>query len=69
MGNIMKSKRINGEALEMIMRDVLQGMCDFTQTACQGAQAANMEIIAVEKDSQTPPHTASILPFSPPHRK
>jgi hypothetical protein len=45
--------RINGTALELIMRDVLQGMRQFTEDACSGCSAAGMEINAVEAAGTT----------------
>jgi hypothetical protein len=59
------SKRINGAALEMIMRDVLNGMFDFTHQTCRGSETAKMEILAVEKavNTSTPEQQATILPF------
>ena len=65
MHNKLNSKRINGAALEMIMRDVLDGMFDFTHQACRGSETAKMEIIAVEKpvnSSDTAP-PANIIQF------
>jgi hypothetical protein len=60
----MKDRRINGCALELIMRDVLDGMCDFTQEACTGSQAEGMDILGIDKaaKSQRRP-TARIIPF------
>ena len=45
----MKNKRINGNALEMIMRDVMHGMLGFTHETCRGSETAKMEILAVEE--------------------
>jgi hypothetical protein len=63
--NKLNSKRINGAALEMIMRDVLDGMFDFTHQTCCGSETAKMEIIAVEKAlySTPPKPQASVIPF------
>ena len=65
MANKLNSKRINGAALEMIMRDVLDGMFDFTRQACCGSETGKMEILAVEKSSNTsqPEQPASVIPF------
>jgi hypothetical protein len=63
--NKLNSKRINGAALELIMRDVLDGMFDFTNQTCCGCETAKMEIIAVEKDidSSTSKQPATVIPF------
>jgi len=63
--NKLNSKRINGAALEMIMRDVLDGMFDFTHQTCCGCETGNMEIIAVEKsvNGSIPKQPASVIPF------
>jgi hypothetical protein len=63
--NKLNSKRINGAALEMIMRDVLDGMFDFTHQACRGSEIARMEIIAVEKarNSSDPRPSATVIKF------
>ena len=65
MHNKLNSKRINGAALEMIMRDVLDGMFDFTQQACRGSETAKMEIIAVEKpvNSSDSKPSATVIQF------
>ena len=65
MHNKLDSKRINGTALEMIMRDVLDGMFDFTHQACRGSETAKMEIIAVEKamNSSDPKPSATVIKF------
>ena len=59
----MKSKKINGAALEMIMRDVMQGMLGFTHESCRGSETAKMDILAVEEAENTPQHTATVIPF------
>jgi len=63
--NKLNNKRINGAALEMIMRDVLDGMFDFTRRTCCGSETGKMEIIAVEKtvNSSTPKQPAKVIPF------
>jgi len=63
--NKLNSKRINGAALEMIMRDVLDGMFDFTHQACCGSETGKMEIIAVEKAENTSAakEPATVIPF------
>jgi hypothetical protein len=63
--NKLNNKRINGAALEMIMRDVLDGMFDFTHQACRGSETARMEIIAVEKavNSSDPKPSANVIQF------
>jgi hypothetical protein len=66
--NKLNSKRINGSALEMIMRDVLDGMFDFTHQTCCGSETGKMEIIAVEKAVNSTPERpqATVIPF--PHK-
>jgi hypothetical protein len=70
--NKLNSKRINGAALEMIMRDVLDGMFDFTHRACRGSETARMEIISVEKavNNSDPEPSATVIQFpsKPPAR-
>jgi len=63
--NKLNSKRINGAALEMIMRDVLDGMFDFTHQTCCGCETSKMEITAVEKaeNSNIPEQQATVIPF------
>ena len=63
------SQRINGSALEMIMKDVMQGIHEFTSETCCGCDAAPMEIIAVEAADCSGTHTASIIPFPAPPRE
>ncbi len=65
MHNKQNSKRINGVALEMIMRDVLDGMFDFTYQACRGSETAKMEILAVEKavNSSNAKPSATVIKF------
>jgi len=63
MGNSMKGKKINNNALEVIMRDVLYGMSDFTRDASRGSQMGKLEITAVENPDRPQPTTARILPF------
>ncbi len=64
MHNKPKDKRINGAALEMIMQDVLKGMVEFTHGTCAGSEAANMEIVAVEKAENISREASNILPFT-----
>ena len=63
MGNSMKGKKINTNALEVIMRDVLHGMVDFTQDSSCGSQPGSLEIVSVESAESPLQTTASILPF------
>jgi len=60
MDNRLKDKRIMGNALEMIMRDVLDGMVGFTRETCIGSKMADMEILAVEKPRR---RHAAVIPF------
>ena len=57
------SKRINGTALEMIMRDVLHGMHGFTNEVCRGSETASMEILAVEETANADQAEAVVIPF------
>jgi hypothetical protein len=59
----LKSKRINGEALEMIMRDVMQGMLCFTHESCRDSESATMDIVAVEEAENTATRSATVIPF------
>jgi len=68
MRNRLNNKRINGAALEMIMRDVLDGMTGFTHETCSGSEMCRMEILAVEEAVNTAPETKNIIPF-PVNRK
>ena len=63
MGNSMKGNKINNNALEVIMRDVLYGMSDFTRDASSGSQMGTLEITAVEHPVRQQLTTARILPF------
>jgi hypothetical protein len=64
MGKSMKGKKINNNVLEVIMRDVLYGMSDFTRDASRGSQLGDLEITAVENEGRRHRTTARILPFS-----
>ena len=59
----LNSKRINGAALEMIMRDVLHGMQGFTTEVCSGSETGRMEILAVEEAENTAQEKATVIPF------
>ena len=59
----MNSKRINGAALEMIMRDVLQGMSGFTTEVCSGSETGRMDIVAVEEAENSTLDKATVIPF------
>jgi len=61
--NKLNSKRINGTALEMIMRDVLHGMQGFTTEVCSGSEAGRMEILAVEDAENCVQANATVIPF------
>lgn len=61
--NKLDSKRINGAALEMIMRDVLHGMQGFTTEVCSGSEAGRMEILAVEEAENSVQENAIVIPF------
>jgi hypothetical protein len=59
----MNDKRINGCALELIMRDVLDGMRDFTHAASTGSQTDAMDILGIDRAVNTPESKACIIPF------
>ena len=63
MRNRLNNRRINGAALEMIMRDVLDGMTDFTQETCSGSETGRMEILAIEEAVNTAPKRINVIPF------
>lgn len=65
----LNSKRINGVALEMIMRDVLDGMQGFTTEVCSGSETGRMEILAVEEAENSVPEKATVIPFPETARK
>jgi len=50
-------------ALELIMRDVLDGMQGFTSDACCGSETGRMEILAVEEAENTVEEQARVIPF------
>ena len=68
MGNSLKGKKINNNALEVIMRDVLYGMSDFTRDTSCGCQMGDVEITAVENPDIQHPTTARILQFPGPRK-
>jgi hypothetical protein len=59
----LKNRRINGNALEMIMRDVMHGMLCFTNESCRDSEPAKMDILAVEEAENTVTQTATVIPF------
>jgi hypothetical protein len=59
----LNSKRINGDALEMIMRDVLQGIQGFTTEVSRGSEIGKLEIIAVEEAENSGQEKATVIPF------
>ena len=65
MRNGQQGRRINGTALEMIMRDVLTGMQEFTAEACRVCDAANLEILGVEQAGNASIRSADVIPFPP----
>lgn len=69
MSNKLNDKQIKGAALELIMRDVLQGITQYTEEVCAGCSAADMEIHLIEADSKVP-HTSmnNVLPFQNPRK-
>jgi hypothetical protein len=63
MADGLKDKRIQGVALEMIMRDVLDGMVGFTHEACMGSMPCDMEILSVERPPRGSQRPAAVIPF------
>ena len=64
-GNL-KDKRIKGDALEMIMQDVLQGMMRFTEDVCAGCTATGLQIQSVEPADHTRAGSGdNVVPFAP----
>jgi len=45
------------------MRDVLDGMRDFTHEASTGSQTDAMDILGIDRAAITSESTASIIPF------
>jgi hypothetical protein len=58
----LTSRRINGSALEQIMRDVLDGMQDVTRRAGTRGTTGELEISGIEK-APAVQHQAAIIPF------
>jgi hypothetical protein len=65
----MKDKRINGKALENIMRDVLEGMQDLTCDVSARSEPGEMTVLSVERPDckQTP--VARVIPFPESRRR
>ena len=59
----MKNKRINGRALEVIMRDVLEGMQDYTVDSCASCASGKLQILSLEKPDCRQSPLANIIPF------
>ena len=59
----MNEKRINGQALESIMRDVLEGMQEYTCDVCAGSVAGEMTVLSVERPDCQQSASARIIPF------
>jgi hypothetical protein len=59
----LTNKRINGSALEQIMRDVLDGMQDVTRRAGTRGHAGKLEILGIDKGPAVPRRQAAIIPF------
>jgi len=69
MRNRLNNRRIDGAALEMIMRDVLDGMTGFTHEACSASETGRMEILAIEEAVNTAPEQTNVIPFPGEPRK
>lgn len=63
MSGRRKEKRIGGNALESIMRDVLDGMQGFTRESVVDSDPADMQIIGVERPERCGKHRATVIPF------
>jgi len=63
MSRKLLNRRINGSALEQIMRDVLDGMQDVTHHAGAHSHTDGLEILGIEKDSAEAGQAAIIIPF------
>jgi len=59
----LANRRIEGSVLELIMRDVMQGMQGFTHETCSGCETAKMDILAVEQAVNSAEKSAQIIPF------
>ncbi len=59
----LTGRRINGSALEQIMRDVLNGMQDVTRRAGAGCETGKLEILGVDRDTSVYDRPANIIPF------
>jgi len=57
------NRRINGNTLELIMRDVLYGVQDYICDAGQDSQPCQLDILSVEKESAHERQSAQIIPF------
>jgi hypothetical protein len=57
------TKRNNSDILELIMRDVLAEMRGFTRGTCRNGPTGGLEIISIERNRETSPPAASIIPF------
>ena len=56
-------KRNNTDILELIMRDVLAGIGGFTRGTCRSGPTGSLEIISIERNRETQPVAASVIPF------
>ena len=59
----LNNRRISGETLEHIMRDVLYGMQDFTAETSKTSQPCQLDVLSVEKDINKNLQTAKVIPF------
>ncbi|MEN8108034.1 MAG: hypothetical protein ABFS22_08520 [Pseudomonadota bacterium] len=59
----MKNKRINGRALEVIMRDILEGMQDYTVDTCASCESGKLQILSLEKPDCRRSPLADVIPF------
>ena len=60
---LMKDRRINGQALENIMRDVLGGVQDLTCDVSASSVQGEMRVLSVEKPACQQKPVARIIPF------
>jgi hypothetical protein len=63
MSRRLKNKRINGPALEQIMRDVLDGMQCITRQAGRHSRPGKLEILGIDRCPVPPRDVTNIIPF------
>jgi hypothetical protein len=61
--NAMKNRRFGEDALELIMRDVLEGLQDFTRQASLASKRDGIEILGIENGHPKEKPAGRILYF------